>query len=72
MNKILKKINAAVQLVLMAPVKLPAKALQIIKYVALGLGILESVTREAEDNKVEEGQQATEGGNPEADEEAEP
>ena len=43
MNKILKKISAAVQLILLAPVKLPAKAMNVIKYVALGLGILEKV-----------------------------
>lgn len=45
MHKILKKISAAVQLVLLAPVKLPGKALNIIKYVALGLGVLEAVTK---------------------------
>lgn len=46
MNPMLKKISAAVQLVLLAPVKLPGKALNIIKYIALGLGILESVMKE--------------------------
>ncbi|WP_164126187.1 hypothetical protein [Sphingobacterium luzhongxinii] len=49
MNKILKKISAVVQLVLLAPVKLPGKALGIIKYVALGLGILETVISEGVD-----------------------
>lgn len=43
MNKIIQKISAAVQIVLMAPIKLPGKAMNIIKYVALGLGIIESV-----------------------------
>lgn len=52
MNKILKKISAAVQLILLAPVKLPGRALNIIKYVALGLGILESVTRESAKGEV--------------------
>lgn len=58
MNKILKKISAAVQLILLAPVKLPGKALNIMKYVALGLGILESVTRETEDTVEDEGRPA--------------
>lgn len=49
MNKIIKKISGALQLVLMAPIKLPAKALSIIKYVALGLGILEKVTEDESD-----------------------
>ncbi|WP_164121784.1 hypothetical protein [Sphingobacterium sp. xlx-130] len=49
MYKILKKISAVVQLVLLAPVKLPGKALGIIKYVALGLGILETVISEGVD-----------------------
>ncbi|SKC06670.1 hypothetical protein SAMN05660841_03983 [Sphingobacterium nematocida] len=48
MHKILKKISAVVQLVLLAPVKLPGKALNIIKYVALGLGVLEAMTDEGE------------------------
>lgn len=43
MNKIIKKVSAAVQLVLLAPVKLPGKVLNIIKYLALGLGVIESV-----------------------------
>ncbi|MFD2553560.1 hypothetical protein [Sphingobacterium tabacisoli] len=45
MNKIIKKISQAVQVLLLAPIKLPGKALNIIKYVAVGLGILEAVTR---------------------------
>ncbi|TDQ73674.1 hypothetical protein [Sphingobacterium yanglingense] len=49
MHKILKKISAAVQLVLLAPVKLPGKALNIIKYVALGLGVLETVISDKSD-----------------------
>lgn len=43
MNKIIKKISQAVQVLLLAPIKLPGKALNIIKYVAVGLGILEAV-----------------------------
>ncbi len=45
MNKIIKKISQAVQVLLLAPIRLPGKALNIIKYVAVGLGILEAVTR---------------------------
>lgn len=40
------------QLVLLAPVKLPGKVLNIIKYVALGLGVIESVL-----DKEKEGEQ---------------
>ena len=32
-----------VQVVLLAPIKLPVKALQVLKYVAVGLGIIETV-----------------------------
>ncbi|MFD2554211.1 hypothetical protein [Sphingobacterium tabacisoli] len=46
MHEIIKKISKAVQIVLMAPIKLPGKAMNIIKYVALGLGIIESVLPE--------------------------
>ncbi|MBE8721930.1 hypothetical protein [Sphingobacterium pedocola] len=43
MKSIINKISRAVQVILLAPIKLPGKALNIIKYVAVGLGILESV-----------------------------
>ncbi|WP_293926797.1 hypothetical protein [Sphingobacterium sp. UBA6320] len=43
MKKIIKKISGAVQVILLAPVKLPGKLMNIIKYIGLGLGILESV-----------------------------
>lgn len=46
MHKIIKKISQAVQVVLLAPIKLPGKALNIIKYVAIGLGVLEAVVGE--------------------------
>ncbi|ERJ59323.1 hypothetical protein M472_11115 [Sphingobacterium paucimobilis HER1398] len=48
MHKIIKKISQAVQVLLLAPVKLPGKALNIIKYVAVGLGVLEAMTSEKE------------------------
>lgn len=43
MKSIVKKISSALQVILMAPVKLPAKIAGIVKYLALGLGIVESV-----------------------------
>lgn len=43
MKKIIKKISQAVQVVLLAPIKLPAKALNVLKYIAVGLGIMETV-----------------------------
>ncbi|WP_140937962.1 hypothetical protein [Sphingobacterium lumbrici] len=43
MKHIINKISKAVQVVLLAPIKLPGKALNILKYVAIGLGIIESV-----------------------------
>lgn len=49
MHKIIKKISQGVQVLLLAPIKLPGKAMNIIKYVAVGLGILEAVTRREEE-----------------------
>ena len=49
MHKIIKKISQAVQVLLLAPIKLPSKALNIIKYVAVGLGVLEAVVSEDSD-----------------------
>lgn len=46
MKKILRKIGQVLQVVLAAPVKLPGKAANIVKYIALGLGILETVIEE--------------------------
>jgi hypothetical protein len=43
MRSIINKISQAVQVVLLAPIKLPGKALNILKYVAVGLGVIESV-----------------------------
>ncbi|KKX52118.1 hypothetical protein [Sphingobacterium sp. IITKGP-BTPF85] len=53
MKKIIQKISAALQVVLLAPIKLPGKALNIIKYIALGLGVVETVL-EDKDKKREE------------------
>jgi len=46
MKKILKKIGQVLQMVLAAPVKWPGKAGNILKYIAVGLGILETVMEE--------------------------
>ncbi|WP_343557257.1 hypothetical protein [Sphingobacterium sp.] len=49
MKKIIDKIAAVLQVILLAPVKLPNKALNIAKYIALGLGIVESVLEKDKD-----------------------
>ena len=46
MKKIIQKIGQAVQVVLMAPIKLPVKVLNVLKYVAVALGIIEKVMQE--------------------------
>ena len=43
MKKIIKKIGQAIQVVLMAPIKLPAKALNVLKYIGVALGVIEKV-----------------------------
>ena len=48
MKKIVSKIANALHVILMAPIKLPAKAMNILKYVAVGLGILEAALEEEE------------------------
>ena len=48
MKKIFNRIGQVLQLVLAAPVKLPGKVGNVLKYVALGLGILETVLEEDE------------------------
>ena len=53
MKNIIQKISAALQVVLLAPIKLPGKALNIIKYIALGLGVVETVL----DDKDEKGEE---------------
>ncbi|MDR6736579.1 hypothetical protein [Sphingobacterium sp. 2149] len=46
MKKIFNKIGQVLQLVLAAPVKLPGKVGNVLKYLALGLGIVETVLDE--------------------------
>ncbi|MEN5194348.1 hypothetical protein [Sphingobacterium faecium] len=50
MKKIIKKISGAIQVILLAPVRLPSKVLHILKYIGLGLGIIESVIVEDEES----------------------
>lgn len=50
MKKIIRKISQAVQVVLLAPIKLPAKAMSVLKYIAVGLGIIEQVMDDGEDD----------------------
>ncbi len=49
MNRIISKIGNVLQLILAAPIKLPGKTLNIVRYIALGLGIIESVINEKDD-----------------------
>jgi hypothetical protein len=50
MKTIIKKISQAVQVVLLAPIKLPEKTLSLLKYIAVGLGIMEKVLDGEEDD----------------------
>jgi hypothetical protein len=54
MKKIIQKISRALQVVLLAPIKLPGKALSIIKYIALGLGVVETVLEDKDRKGAEE------------------
>ncbi|WP_400261896.1 hypothetical protein ACFX5U_20305 [Sphingobacterium sp. SG20118] len=49
MKKWFNKISRAVQVILMAPVKLPGKVMSILKYVGLGLGVIEMVLEQPDD-----------------------
>ena len=57
MIRILKKLGQAVQVVLLAPIKLPAKALNVLKYIAVGLGIIEQVVQDDDDKPKAEGKE---------------
>ncbi|WP_437920285.1 hypothetical protein [Sphingobacterium sp. LRF_L2] len=46
MKKVLSKISQVIQVVLLAPIQLPGKALNVLKYIAIGLGIAEAVIDE--------------------------
>ncbi|MDR2273514.1 MAG: hypothetical protein LBF27_21575 [Sphingobacterium sp.] len=51
MKKLINKVGKALQLILQAPVKLPGKAMDILRYLAIGLGILDSVMDEKGETK---------------------
>ncbi|NGF55407.1 hypothetical protein G5B35_20300 [Parapusillimonas sp. SGNA-6] len=57
MKKIIHTLSKAVQLVLAAPVKLPAKVVQVVKYVAVALGILETVVGREEQQTPQTGEE---------------
>ncbi|TYR36691.1 hypothetical protein FXV77_09330 [Sphingobacterium phlebotomi] len=57
MRQIIRKISQAVQVVLLAPIKLPAKALNVLKYVAVGLGIIEQVIQDEDTEPKTEGKE---------------
>ncbi|MFC3353394.1 hypothetical protein [Sphingobacterium zeae] len=54
MKRIVNKIAKVLQVILLAPVKLPNKALNVVKYIALGLGIVESVLEKDTDRPANE------------------
>lgn len=55
MKTIINKIGKVLGLVLAAPIKLPGKALNIVRYLALGLGIIESVINK-DDQMISDGE----------------
>ncbi len=59
MKKIIRKISQAVQVVLLAPIKLPAKAMSVLKYIAVGLGIIEQVMQEEDTEPKAEGKEGS-------------
>lgn len=59
MKEIIRKISQAVQVVLLAPIKLPAKALNVLKYIAVGLGIIEQVIQDDTDKPEKEGKEGS-------------
>ncbi|MDF2514882.1 MAG: hypothetical protein K0R59_178 [Sphingobacterium sp.] len=46
MKKIIDKVSAMLQVLLLAPVKLPGKVVNALKYVAVGVGLLQRVLDE--------------------------
>ena len=55
MKQIINKIGKVLGLILAAPIKLPGKALNIVRYLALGLGIIESVINK-DDQMISDGE----------------
>jgi hypothetical protein len=62
MKKIFNKVGQVLQLLLAAPVKLPGKVGNVLKYLALGLGILETVLDEAKSQPEEDDKDPSAGG----------
>ncbi|QRY55284.1 hypothetical protein [Sphingobacterium siyangense] len=61
MKKIFNKVGQVLQLLLAAPVKLPGKVGNVLKYLALGLGIVETVLDEAKpQSEVDDGKELQE------------
>ncbi|MEJ5091385.1 hypothetical protein GEO21_15175 [Sphingobacterium faecium] len=54
MKKIITKLNRALQVVLLAPIKWPGKAIQMLKYIALGLGVVETVLDDPDKQEAKE------------------
>ncbi|NGM60483.1 hypothetical protein G5B30_01005 [Sphingobacterium sp. SGG-5] len=52
MKKILKIASRAVQVVLAAPLKLPAKVVQVMNYIGIALGILDQLVEKEEPRDV--------------------
>ena len=65
MKKIINKIGKVLQVILVAPVKLPNKALNVVRYIALGLGIVESVIGDHDEAAVDPEKRAIPSGKPE-------
>ena len=62
MKKIFNKVGQVLQLLLAAPVKLPGKVGNVLKYLALGLGIVETVLDESKSHpEVANGKEPQEG-----------
>lgn len=56
MKNIVRKISQAVQMILLAPIGLPSKVMGILRYVALGIGLVEKVLEDHESNTEEQKQ----------------
>lgn len=54
MKKIINKIGRAIEVILLAPIKLPGKTMDILKYLAIGVGIIESVIDDKKEIEREE------------------
>lgn len=62
MKKIFNKVGQVLQLLLAAPVKLPGKVGNVLKYLSLGLGIVETVLDEAKSQQGVDDKEPSAGG----------